>query len=324
MSAREEMAQNIGLMMDGKIQDEGAARILARIEETGATPEQIAGAVDAVMARAVPFPEYPDAVDCCGTGGDYQHGYNISTTVAFVVAACGLKVAKHGNRAITSQSGSADVLQALGVVTSMTADNTAKVMDSVGMCFLFAPSFHPGFAQVSALRKAVGHRTIFNLLGPLCNPAKVQQQLIGVYEKKLCEPVAKAAQLLGRKRVMVVHGEEGCDELSVVGATQVSELRDGAISNTVLLPKQAGIGLHKAEQLKGGNAKENAAALRAVLEGEDSAYADAVVLNAAAVLYMAGKAGGLRGGATMAHDAITKGDAKAKLEHLILATQTVQ
>lgn len=321
MSARAQMAQNIGAMLDGTISDMGAVTILQQIEEHGATAEQIAGAVDAVMARVVDFPSYSDAIDCCGTGGDYQHHLNISTAVAIVVAACDVKVAKHGNRAVTSKSGSADVLKALGVNTNLSAEATAKCMDAVGLCFLFAPSFHPGFARVSALRKAIGHRTIFNLLGPLSNPAKVERQLIGVYDKALCEPMIQAAKLLGRKHVMVVHG--GGDEISISEPTTVCELLEGQITQYELQPKQAGLVFRPAAELAGGDAIENAKAMLAILEGDENTYADAVVFNAAVALTIASAAGGLRGGATMARHALASGDARRKLEHLIVTSQTV-
>lgn len=319
--SRAQVKQDIGDIIDGKIKDEGAIRILKRIEETGATAEEIAGAVDAMMARCVAFPAFHDAFDVCGTGGDYKHSFNISTATAIVLAACGVKVAKHGNRAVTSKSGSADVLQALGVNTTLNAENCAKVMNEVGLCFLFAPTFHPGLGAIAPLRARIGHRTIFNLLGPLCNPAQVDRQLIGVYEEKYCKIMAEAARLLGRKQVMVVHGKDGSDELSIIGDTAVCELRGGNISHIVLSPKQAGVAIHKEGSLAGGDARDNAKALRAVLEGEEGAHHDAIVLNAAAALFTAGAAGGLRGGAAMAREALAKGDAKKKLEHLVQCTQ---
>lgn len=322
MSQRRTTSERIGAILDGQIADAEAVRYLEEMDELNLNAEQIAGAVDAVMHRAVKFPEFPSAMDVCGTGGDYQHSYNISTASALVVAACGVKVAKHGNRAITSRSGSADVLEALGVRTSLSPENCAKVLNEVGISFLFAPSFHPGFARVAPLRKAIGHRTIFNLLGPLCNPARVDYQLIGVYHPALCAPMAGAANLLGRKHVMVVHGEEGCDEISISGKTKVAELAQNVVTQYDLEPRRAGLPTRPADELKGGDAEENAAALLEILNGAENTYADAVVFNAGVALYIAGKAPALRGGATMAREALATGEAKRVLNHLIDATQT--
>lgn len=321
MSDRDNMKQDVIAMLDGKLPDAAMMRILGNVDEIGVTPGQIAGAVDAIMSRAIAFPSFPHAVDCCGTGGDYQHTLNISTAAAFVVAACGVPVAKHGNRAITSSSGSADVLEALGVRTSLHPTQAEAILRHVGICFLFAPVFHPDFKAMAGLRKALGYRTIFNLLGPLCNPAKVNIQLIGVYDKKLGEPVAKAAKLLGRKQVMVVHGADGTDELSISGDTDVWQLRDGEITHHVLTPARAGLPVMPAKDLKGGDAEQNAAAMLEIFNGQENAYAHAVVYNAAALLYMSGKAPGLRGGATMAQEALINGSARAKLMQLIDATQ---
>lgn len=321
MSTRQQTEAYIGAMMDGKMDGEEAARVLLRIEEAGPTPEEIAGAADAVMNRAVAFPVHAEAVDCCGTGGDYQHTYNISTATALVVAACGVKVAKHGNRAITSQSGSADVLEALGVHTSLSPEKAEAVLNEVGICFLFAPAFHPGFARMAALRKAIGQRTIFNLLGPLCNPARVSHQLIGVYSKDLCEPMARAAHLLGIKQAMVVHGDDGCDELSITGGSHVCELRDGEVTHYTLEPRRAGLPTHDISTIKGGDALQNADAMRAIFSGAENGYADAVAFNAAAALYVAGKAQALRGGASMAREAMQNGEAMRVLRHLAEASR---
>lgn len=316
MSTREAMKNNIAAILDGKLAGDGAERILLSTAEENITGEQLAGAVDAMMDRCVAFPTYGDAIDVCGTGGDYQHQLNISTAVAFVVAACGVKVAKHGNRAITSSSGSADVLEALGVKTSVTPEKTAIIMNEVGLTFLFAPSFHPGFAKLAPLRKSLGQRTILNVLGPLCNPARVDYQLIGVYSPKLLMPVAQACKLLGRKHVMVVHGE-GADEMSIAGDTHIVELNEGSISEAVSKPSRAGLPTRNADELKGGDAEDNAEAIKEIFDGVENTFAHAVALNAAAALVIAGKAQGMRGGATMAHEAMAKGEARRVLNHLI-------
>lgn len=321
-AAREAMKANIGAILDGKLAGDGAERILLSTAEENITAEQIAGAVEAVMDRAVPFPIYGDAIDVCGTGGDYMHLLNISTAAAFVVAACGVKVAKHGNRAITSSSGSADVLEALKVRTGISPDKAAQVLDEVGLTFLFAPSFHPGFARLAPLRKSIGQRTILNVLGPLCNPARVDYQLIGVYSPKLVMPVAGACNMLGRKRVMIVHGDDGTDEISIAGDTQVAELNEGIITASVMKPSRAGLPTHRIEQLKGGDAEDNAEAIKEIFDGVENAFSDSVILNAAAALVTSGKAQAMRGGATMARDALATGEARRVLNHLIEATNT--
>lgn len=321
-AARDGMRANIGAILDGKLAGDGAERILLSTAEENITAEQIAGAVDAVMERCVPFPEMGGAMDVCGTGGDYKHLLNISTAVAFVVAACGVKVCKHGNRAITSSSGSADVLEALKVRTAISPEKTALVMNEVGLTFLFAPSFHPGFARLGPLRKSLGQRTILNVLGPLCNPAKVDYQLIGVYSPKLVMPVAGACNMLGRKRVMVVHGDDGSDEISIAGDTQTAELNDSVVTAGVMRPSRAGLPTHKIELLSGGDAEDNALAIREIFDGVENAFADAVVLNAAAALVIAGKAQAMRGGATMAREALARGEARRVLNHLVEATNS--
>lgn len=323
MNLRDNTRALIGGLLDGAITGPEAVARLSAIELEMLTPSQLAGAVDAVMERAVSFPAFPDALDCCGTGGDGQHTVNISTTAALVAAACGVPIAKHGNRAITSKSGSADVLEALGVNTRLSPDQSAQVLRDVGIAFLFAPTFHPGFATVAPLRKEIGKRTIFNLLGPLCNPARVERQLIGVFAPYQCSLLAEAAQLLGQRHTMVVHGEDGADELSIASTSHVAELRDGHVEYIATRPQDAGLKPHPASGLRGGDACANAEALRAVLKGTSGAYADAVAFNASAVLVLAGKANTLYDGVLMAKNAIALGKAARKLDQLIEATQSV-
>ncbi|MEJ0010676.1 MAG: anthranilate phosphoribosyltransferase [Alphaproteobacteria bacterium] len=319
MSAREETARLVGALLDGALDEAEALRTLEALDDANLTPAQLAGGVDAVMARTVPFPAFPEAIDCCGTGGDGKQTLNISTAAALVVAGAGVAVAKHGNRAVTSQSGSADVLDALGVATQLSPERAAGVLEQVGICFLFAPNFHPGFARIAPLRKRLGKRTIFNLLGPLCNPAQVKRQLIGVFAAERCALVAETARLIGRERVMVVHGE-GSDEIAISGTTQVCELREGIVIPYVIDPADGGVERHAAAGLAGGDAKFNAKALRDVLDGESSTYADAVQLNAAAALFLAGRAQDLGHGAALAQEVIASGAAHAKLGELIEAS----
>ena len=320
MTQRAEMERSMGQLLDGAVSGDEALAYLTRLDITRINAAQLAGAVDAVMARAKPFPTHPEALDCCGTGGDGRSTYNISTAAALVVAARGVKIAKHGNRAITSQSGSADVLEALGMYTNITPDHAAKILEDVGICFLYAPNFHPGFARVAPIRKAIGKRTIFNLLGPLCNPARVKRQLIGVFAAEYSALIAETAQLLGSTHVMVVHGEDGTDELSITGNTHVSHLQDGSILYSSIRPQDAGLTPQDGRALIGGNATQNARALRDVLDGLESPYADAVLLNAAAMLMLADKAPTLHEGVALAKSTIARGEARKKLEQLIEAS----
>lgn len=308
MDARQSMKATIGAMLDGTMDPAESTAFLTSHALATIMPEQLAGAVDAVMARAKPFPAFPEAMDCCGTGGDGKHTLNVSTATALVVAACGVQVAKHGNRAVSSSSGSADVLAALGVNIEAAPHTLERCLRGVGIAFLFAPNFHPGFAQVAPLRKAIGTRTIFNLLGPLCNPAHVQRQLIGVFDKALIPTYAAACQLLGRENVLIVHGEDGVDECSISAPTLTS--------THTITPLDAGLHYHAPDALAGGDAAHNAAALVALLEGAHGAYRDAVLLNAAAALMLADIADDLKSAATLAAEAVDSGRALAILETL--------
>ena len=317
MSQRSDMQSSVGALLDGTLAGDEAVWFLDHQDLSQLTPHALAGAVDAVMARAVPFPAFHEAVDCCGTGGDNRSTYNISTATAFVVAARGVQVAKHGNKAVSSQTGSADVLAALGVNTNITPAKAAQLLETIGICFLYAPTFHPGFARVAPIRKQVQKRTLFNLLGPLCNPARVKRQLIGVFAPEYCALVAETAQLLGYHHVMVVHGEDGTDELSITGPTHAAQLENGTISYASLRPQDAGLTPQEGRALIGGNATQNAKALLDVLGGVESPYMDAVLLNAAAVLMIAGKARTLQEGVQLGRSAIARGSARAKLDELI-------
>ncbi len=314
------MQEKIGALLDGTLAGDDAIRYLADLDIARLHAEELAGAVDAVMARAKHFPEYPNALDCCGTGGDGRATFNISTAAAIVVAARGVPVAKHGNRAVTSKSGSADVLEALGLNVAMTPEQSAAMMARHNICFLYAPVFHPGFARVAPLRKAIGKRTIFNLLGPLCNPARVKNQLIGVFAAEYTSLIAETAQLLGHKAVLAVHGDDGTDEFSITGNTHVAQLVDGKIRYASIRPQDAGLPIHEGRALIGGDANQNARALRNVLDGLESPYADAVLLNAAAMLMLAEKAPTLDEAVVLARSTIARGEARQKLDAIVEAS----
>lgn len=323
MNVRDSMHALIGDLLDGRIIGDAAIGHLAAIDVDHLLPNQLAGAVDAVMERCVPFPAFPEALDCCGTGGDGKHTLNISTAVAIVAAACGVTIAKHGNRAVTSQSGSADVLHALGVDTTLQPTQIEQVLRDTGITFLFAPTFHSGFARVAPFRKAIGKRTIFNLLGPLCNPARVKRQLIGVFAPHHCALMAETAQLLSFDELMAVHGQDGSDEFSISGPTHVAVLHGHTVEYRATRPQDAGLKPFPAEQLRGGSATENADAIRAIFRGTKNAYSNAVMLNTAAVLVLAGKAGALYDGVLLAQNAIALGKATQKLDQLVEASHSV-
>jgi anthranilate phosphoribosyltransferase len=262
------------------------------------------------------------AIDICGTGGDGTGSYNISTASQFVVAACGVPVAKHGNRAASSKSGASDVLEALGVNIEADFALVERALAEAGTCFLMAQRHHSAMRHVGPARVELGTRTIFNLLGPLSNPAKVKRQLIGVFAPQWIEPLAAVLRDLGHERAWVVHGAGGMDEVSTLGPTQVAELKDGKISTFEVSPADAGLPTAKLENLVGGDRDHNAAALRGVLEGKPSAYRDIVVLGSAAALIVAGKADSLEQGATLASEAIDSGRALEVLNRLVRITNT--
>lgn len=317
VSQRSLMHLVIGQMLDGKIAGRALITTLSDMDLNHLSAEEMAGAVDAVMERSIRFPEIPDAVDCCGTGGDGLKQRNVSTAVAIVAAACGVTVVKHGNRAVSSSSGSSDVLEALGVKAELPLAALQHMIKEIGIAFLHAPSFHPGLAQLAPARKAIGKRTIFNLLGPLCNPARPQRQLIGVFSPRVGTLLAQTALILRKQRVITVHGDDGADEISISGPTQCVEAAEGTLHNYKIRPQDGGLPIHPLHALAGGSAAENAEALRAVLAGAPGAYADAVALNCAVLLMAADKVRTLDEGVVRAQSVIARGDAKRKLTQLI-------
>lgn len=288
----------------------------------GETVEEIAAFATAMREAARTLDHPYDAIDTCGTGGDGQHTFNISTAAALVLAGAGLKVAKHGNRAMSSKSGSSDVLSVLGVNLQASPAQQRRSLDQAGIAFLFAPAYHGAMRHVGPVRAEIGFRTVFNLLGPLSNPAGAKRQVMGVYDPRLLEPLAEVLGRLGATRAWTVHGQ-GLDELTTTGETEVAEWKDGAVRRFTVTPEDAGLPRASLDALRGGDAEENAAALRALLDGATGAYRDIVLLNAAAALVVADRAADLAEGAAMAASVIDDGRAAKALGYLVEATNTV-
>lgn len=309
------MMVDFDAMLDGVLSDDAIRQQLVALAAQGESADDIVRAASAMRARMVatqrPAPD--GAIDVCGTGGDGQHSLNISTAVALVLAAMDVPVAKHGNRAASSRAGAADTLEALGLDLARAATGAERTLHDIGIGFFFAQSHHPALARIAPIRRAIGSRTIFNLLGPLCNPARVTRQLIGVPTVATVAIYAEAALHLGYDRALIVCGHEGIDELSIAGESTAVMLRDGALSHMIVTPEDAGLPRHPLAALKGGDAAFNAAALNRLLDGQAGAYRDAVLLNAAAALLVAGEADDLKGGAADAAETIDKGLARGLL-----------
>ena len=317
-SLSEEEAYTVfSAMMDGDVTPAQTGAFLMALRVRGETVEEITGGARVMREKAVRVTAPEGAIDTCGTGGDGSGSYNISTAVALVVAALGVPVAKHGNRALSSKSGSAEVLHQLGVNIDREPDVLERCLSGAGITFLMAPKHHTAMRHVGPVRVELGTRTIFNLLGPLSNPAGASRQLLGVFDGKWVAPMAEVLRNLGSTAVWVVHGEDGLDEITTTAATRVAELRDGRIREFSITPEDAGLPYARPEDLKGGDPAHNAAALRALLDGQSGAYRDIVLINAAAALLVAGKALDLRAGVAMAADALDFGAAKATLDKLV-------
>ncbi len=312
-----EAADAFDAIMDGKIGEAQLAAFLTALHMRGETVEEIAAAADALRARALTVDAPADAIDTCGTGGDGLGTLNISTAAAIVTAACGAKIAKHGNRAQSSKSGSADVLAALGVKIDLTPQQVSHCISEVGLGFLFAPAHHNAMKYVGPVRQQLGFRTVFNLLGPLCNPARVKRQLVGVFAEQWIEPLARVLHSLGTERAWVVHGSDGLDELTVTGPSHVVELNHGQVRRLTIEPSDVGLATHRLDSLFGGDAATNAAAIRRLLDGETGAYRDIVCLNAGAALVVAEQAATLKDGVAIAQRAIDDGRARASLAKLV-------
>lgn len=310
------------MIMSGAVAQDDLADFLLALANRQPTVDEIVGAARAMRRAMTSIEANPYAIDICGTGGDAAGTLNISTACAFVVAAAGIPVAKHGNRSMSSKSGTADCLEALGVNIALAPAGAARCLREAGLCFLFAQAYHPAMKHVAAVRKRLGIRTIFNLIGPLCNPARVRRQLVGVYDPMWVEPIADVLGRLGAQYAWVVNGD-GLDEVTVTGTTEVAVLDGGRVTTREIVPEDGGVGRWPLEALKGGDCTHNAAALRRLFDGERGAYRDIVAINAAADLIVGGRAGDLREGARLAAEAIDSGAAKAKLAQLAALSQAL-
>jgi anthranilate phosphoribosyltransferase len=314
---REEAQAATTLIMQGAVSVEETAGFLGALAGKGETVDEIVGCASSLRAHAVALqPRRQDLIDVCGTGGDGAETFNVSTCNALVLAAAGLGVCKHGNRAVSSRCGSADVLEALGVAIDMPSDRASAAIETHGFAFLFAPHYHPAMKHVGPVRRALGVRTVFNLLGPLANPAPVKQQVLGVFDPKLVPMMAEALQKLGTEAALVVCGEGGLDELSLSGPSQVSQLKAGRVEHFTLSPEDFGLTRAPLEALKGGDKEANARIVEAILRGERSPRRDIVVMNAGAALVISGRAKSWREGAAQVAAVIDSGRAYETLEKI--------
>ena len=337
--ARGEARDVMSEVLAGKCSDAQIAALLIALRMKGETVEEIVGFAEAIRAAAAPLPieraktddssgalavtgtgrdalAEESLVDTSGTGGDASGTFNISTATAFVTAGAGIRVAKHGNRSISSKCGSADVVEALGINIHLAPEQAARCLREVGICFLYAPNLHPAMKQVQGVRRELRMRTMFNLLGPLTNPARASGQVVGVYSLDLVEKLAEALSMLGLRRALVVHGLDGLDEITITGPTRIAEAREGSVRSYEVEPEEFGMPRATLQEISGGDAPENAAIIRAILNGEDSPRRNVVLLNAAAALVAAGRADHLAGALPLARKSIDSGAAAAKLEAL--------
>lgn len=312
-----EMIAAMTMIMEGAAAEADIAAFLTYLMKKGETVDEITGAARVMRDKAAIIKAPPGAIDCCGTGGDASGTYNISTAVAIVVAACGVPVAKHGNRAASSKSGAADVLEALGVNLDIDHEKIEEALARYNFAFLMAPRHHKAMKHVVPIRKKLGFRTIFNLLGPLSNPAGTKRQLIGVFDEKWLTPMAQTLERLGTEKAWIVHGQDGLDEITVTGKTRIAELAHNKVSERNIVPQLFGLDYSSAPSLMGGDAKYNAEALKHLLNGELSAYRNIVLANSAAALLIADKTVDSIKAAHMAAEAIDSGKAKKLLSDYI-------
>lgn len=311
-----------GAIMSGQVSETRMGAFLTALALKEPTVAEITGAARAMRAAMRKIEAPPDAIDLCGTGGDGHGTLNVSTAAAFVVAACGVPVAKHGNRNMSSKSGAADVLEALGVRIDLSPQAAQDCLRETGLCFLFAPAYHPAMKHVAPVRKELGFRTVFNLLGPVCNPARVRRQLLGVFAERWIEPLAGVLAELGAEHAWVVHGHDGMDELTITGPSAVVEITSGKIRRFEIQPEDLGLARAALDEVRGGDAAYNARALELLLGGSgERAYRDIVILNSAAALVIGGKVANIRDGANMAAAALAENRALAKFQKLRAAAE---
>ncbi len=315
--SREATEELFGSLMDGAWNDAQKAALLIALAMKGEAASEIAGAAAAMRRRVVGIPHRRSGVvDTCGTGGDGKGTFNISTAAALAAAAAGVPIAKHGNRSVSSRSGSADVLEALGVPIDVDPQAAGRALDEVGIAFLFAPKLHPAMKEVMPVRRTLGVRTIFNVLGPLTNPAGARRQVMGVYDRSLVEVIGRVLADLGSRHALVVHGSDGLDELTTTGPTTVAEVRDGRVETYEIDALDLGVPRARPEDLLGGGPQDNAEDLRRVFTGQKGPLADVTALNAGAALYVGGRVADLRTGYLAAREALDSGAAERKLDEL--------
>lgn len=318
----DEMISLMRQIMGGEVSPVMIAAIITGLRVKKETIGEIAAAAQVMreLSTHVDVPDDGSLVDTCGTGGDGAHSFNISTAAAFVAAAAGAKIAKHGGRSVSSQSGSADVLEALGVNINLTPEQTAHCINEVGFGFMFAPNYHSAMKHAAPVRRELGIRTLFNILGPLTNPAGARQQVMGVFHPDLVGIQARVLQRLGSRRVLVVHGEDGLDEITLSGNTTVAELKDGEVREYTLNPQQFGLGIASLQDISVANVEESRAMLLSVLDNKPGAARDIVLLNAGAAIYVAGVSDTLENGVKKAAETIASGAAKEKLRQLVIVS----
>ncbi|MCX2722577.1 anthranilate phosphoribosyltransferase [Roseibium salinum] len=316
----EEAREAFDVILSGSATPSQLGGFLMSLRVRGESIAEVTGAVTAMREKMIPVNAPGGAIDIVGTGGDNSGSYNISTCTSIVVAACGVPVAKHGNRSLSSKSGAAEALSELGVNIDISPEKISECIHKVGIGFMFAPLHHAAMKHVGPTRVELGTRTIFNLLGPLSNPARVKRQMAGVFARKWVEPLAQALKELGSEKAWVVHGTDGMDEITTTGPSYVSELKDGKITSFEISPAEVGLPIVRPEDLRGGLPAENAKALRNVLAGDKNAYRDIVLFNSAASLLVADKVTNLKDGVAMAADAIDSGSASDTLEKLVAAS----
>lgn len=315
--SQEEARNMMKRIMSGEFDDAQISGFLVALRAKGETSSEIAGFAQAMREKMTSVPVSSEAIDLCGTGGDHKGTFNISTAASFVVAGAGLNVAKHGNRSITSKSGSADVISAMGINISMSPEKMANCVDEIGLGFLFAPALHPAMKYAMSARKSLAIRTVFNLLGPLCNPAGVKRQLMGVFDGALLEKMASVLKKLGSEEAYIIHGNDGMDEITTTSTTKISYLNaNGEITTTILSPPDFGIEITTLNQLKGGDPEKNATIIKNILLGEKGPRRDIVVLNSAAAIRISGKVDSIEAGLTLAEESIDSGSAYRVLENL--------